>query len=656
MGQGAVVYDTETYPNCFLLGAVDLYSGARVMFELSDRRSDSEELLNFLRAVQSSGALMIGFNNLNFDYPIIHDLMSKPALASYAVAYDKAQSIIGGGDRWGHQIWASDRFTKQLDLFRMNHFDNPAKSTSLKLLQFTMREQSVEDLPYPPGTFLTSDEIDVTRSYCDHDLDATKRFAIYCWPEIAFRYSMVDRFGEEVLNWSDVKIGGEYLIKELGWETCYTRDSAGKRVARQTQRDSISVADIVLPYVKFQSRECRDLLDYMKSKTIWDTRAGVNASVTMDGFRFDLGTGGIHGSQTRRKFHSSGPWVIIDADVTSLYPSIAIENGLAPEHLGAKFVQKYGELRAERKKHPKKTPINAALKLALNGTYGMSNNPWSPFYDPKFTMAITINGQLLLLMLAESLLTVPTLELIQINTDGVTFRVHEQYEEAAMELCRQWQLLTKLSLEFAEYQSFFCRDVNNYIAVDVDGKMKRKGAYDYPEKMEDYLGWWHRDYSALAIQKAAVEFLVRGVTIRNYLEEMTDPFDFMLRVKCPRSSTVQWQGQNGPERQQRITRYYASTDGGLLWKESPPVPGATPGEFKRGTNVSDQDFYRVSQEIGPGVWDSRIHTKNKSVYDDRVMKVHPRASICNNASHFSFDNLDLDWYASEAHKLTDVFK
>jgi len=51
------------------------------------------------------------------------------------------------------------------------------------------------------------------------------------------------------------------------------------------------------------------------------------------------------------------------------------------------------------------------LKLALNGTFGDSNNIYSVFYDPQFTMAITVNGQLMLCMLAERLMTIPGLAL-----------------------------------------------------------------------------------------------------------------------------------------------------------------------------------------------------------------------------------------------------
>ncbi|MDT9702205.1 hypothetical protein, partial [Streptomyces sp. P17] len=114
-------------------------------------------------------------------------------------------------------------------------------------------------------------------------------------------------------------------------------------------------------------------------------------------------------------------WLIRDIDVASLYPSIAIVNDLAPAHLGHSFVVEYANLPKERKewqaKKGKKCVEANSLKLAANGTYGNSNSEFSVFFDPKYTITITVNGQLMLAMLVEWLLTVPTIRIIQANTD-----------------------------------------------------------------------------------------------------------------------------------------------------------------------------------------------------------------------------------------------
>jgi len=133
------------------------------------------------------------------------------------------------------------------------------------------------------------------------------------------------------------------------------------------------------------------------------------------------------------------------------------------------------------------------LKLAPNRTYGKSNDKYSVFYDPKFTTSITINGQLSLLMLADRLLKIQKLKLVQLNTDGLTVAMTRDTEEQYNAICTQWQKDVKLELEFVDYQSMYIRDVNNYIALYTNGKVKRKGAYQYED-----LGW-HQNQGGLVI-------------------------------------------------------------------------------------------------------------------------------------------------------------
>jgi len=173
--------------------------------------------------------------------------------------------------------------------------------------------------------------------------------------------------------------------------------------------------------------------------------------------------------------------LIRDIDVSSLYPSIAIVNRLYPEHLGEAFISEYSKIPVERSEHAKGTVENASLKLAANGTYGNSNNKYSVFYDPKFTMTITINGQLMLCMLAERLAKVPTIKLIQINTDGITYKIHKDHLDAAKAIEDEWSRFTCLTLEVDYYSKLFIRDVNNYVAEYSYPKVHNKYHRDAPE-------------------------------------------------------------------------------------------------------------------------------------------------------------------------------
>ena len=108
------------------------------------------------------------------------------------------------------------------------------------------------------------------------------------------------------------------------------------------------------------------------------------------------------------------------------------------------------------------------MKLSLNGTYGASNDKFSVFYDPSFTLKITLNGQLLLCLLIEQLCKIPTVEMIMVNTDGLEYTIHPDHAGASDKVCDAWCKTTGLVLESARYSKMFIRDCNNYIAVYED--------------------------------------------------------------------------------------------------------------------------------------------------------------------------------------------
>jgi hypothetical protein len=662
----AVVYDIETFPNFFSLDAESLFGDSNHCWEISEYRDDRASLLHWLQELGRSQTPMIGFNNLGFDYPVLHYLMTNPR-ATVTDLYAKAQSIIeNDGDRFGHMIWASDRYIPQIDLFKIHHFDNPAKRTSLKSLQVNMRSNSVLESPVPFGIDLSTDQIDqYIKPYNRHDTAETKQFAHHSLKAIRFRVGLIASFGDDAMNFNDTKIGAKILEQRLGEDVCYDR-SSGRKKPRQTVRRQIALRDIIFPYIAFDHPEMQRVLDFMNAQVLTPDdienpdsvikTKGVFSDLTANvgGVTLHFGTGGVHGSVEKQRFAAGDGWLIRDIDVEGLYPNIAIVNQLAPAHLGNAFVAEYAKLPVERKKHAKGTVENASFKLAANGTYGNSNNKYSVFYDPQFTMQITINGQLLVCMLAEKLIHVPTLQIIQVNTDGITYLVHETHEPQAVEICKWWESHTCLKLEGADYSRMWIADVNSYVAEYAGGALKQKGRYWHPDVQnyadsisENSPPAWHKDLSALVITQAAVRSMVTGVDPEHYVRMHTDPFDFMLRAKVNRGSDLVLDGRT----LQRVTRYYISKSGHPLHKISPPTGVA--GGFKRANGVPEAVYRQVVAEIEPGVWDERIHTKNKSRYEQRDTLINAGWDVkeCNDSADFSFADLNYDYYINEARKL-----
>ncbi len=571
------VYDIETYPNVFTLAVEHADIPLKWSFEISDQRNDSRSILDLLQFLKETDARMVGFNNLGFDYPVLHTLI-RMGHSDANTLYQKAMAIIGSqddDDRWVHQVKPSDQYVKQIDLFKIHHFDNKARATSLKVLEFNMRSPNIEDLPFPVGTQLNREQIEVLKRYNAHDVGETKKFYHKSLDMLRFREELTHKYQRDFMNHNDTKIGKDYFVMKLeeSGVACYDYGNKG-RTPRQTKRPVIHLKDAILPWIEFQQPEFTRVMNWLKSQSITETK-GVftDLTATINGFTFVFGLGGIHGSIESEIVESDSEHIIVDLDVTSYYPNLAIANGFYPAHLGKEFVSIYKFLFDQRKSYPKKSAESAMLKLALNGVYGDSNNQFSVFYDPLYTMTITLNGQLLLCLLAEGLLEIEGLRLIQVNTDGLTVRV-PRVNKWLVDVARAaWQQRTGLNLEEAIYKSMMIRDVNNYIGVFEDGSTKRKGAYEWD--ME-----WHQNAGGLVIAKVAEKVLVEGAPIRETVEKWPDIMDFMLRTKVPRSSHLGFEKDGTTVRLQNITRYYISKGGGRLFKWMPPL-AKKPGEWRK---------------------------------------------------------------------------
>jgi len=626
------IYDIETYVNLFSCDITHVGTGTRWIFEVSDRRDQSREFFDMLYWLKQIGARMFGYNNEGFDWPVcqyLADIFATRGSFTARDAYDKAQAIIDG-DRFAHTVWPSDRLVTQGDLYKIHHFDNMARSTSLKKLEINMMSGRVVDLPYSPHEPLTWPQMDEIINYMCHDVAETLRFYMQSLDQIAFRDDLAQKYPDlgDVLNFNDTKVGKKFFERELERASpgsCYERVN-GRRQPRQTRRNHIALAEVISPKVVFGQPEFERVRSWLAQQVL--TRPEIegmrlnevetkgvfkDVGATINGFTFDFGTGGIHGSVKSQTVRATETHALIDVDVASYYPNLAIANGWFPQHLSSDFCDIYQRVYEMRKSHAKGTAENAMLKLALNGVYGDSNNKYSPFYDPQYTMAITINGQLYLCMLAEWLLASTGSEMVQINTDGLTMLVPRTDIETFNETCRKWEEYTHLELESADYAQMHIRDVNSYIAVKTDGKRKRIGAYAHQTPLDDPYTrerQWHQDHSALVVRKAAEAAMVDGTDVASFVMGHKHPFDFMLSVKVPKSSRLTW----GETPVQNTTRYYISTDGAALTKTMPPLKGKT----------EDRHF---AVEKGWNV------------------------TIVNDATNFSWDNVNWLYYIEEARKL-----
>lgn len=266
----------------------DFIEESKNIFAVTPYQNDTKALFKHLIQLKNEEVYQIGFNNIFFDYPILHYFMmllnagiNDPEVIRTQI-HEKANDIIKNAERW-HNV--RNPIIKQLDLFKINHYDNPAKSTSLKLLEFNMKMDNIMELPYAPDEDLSQSQIDELIHYNVHDVEATKRFTDRNLKNLNFRFGLREKFGENVLNYSDSKIGSEYMITELidkmGYDRLY-KVVNGKREPVQTHyEDGFKVKDLLFDYIEFERPETQALLDFFKTLHLTGTK-GMFDELTMD--------------------------------------------------------------------------------------------------------------------------------------------------------------------------------------------------------------------------------------------------------------------------------------------------------------------------------------------------------------------------------------
>lgn len=240
-----------------------------------------------------------------------------------------------------------------------------------------------------------------------------------------------------------------------------------------------------------------------------------------------------------------------------------IEYGFYPKHLGPEFLEIYSQIKDERieAKHNGNKVKNETLKLALNGLSGNLQNEHNFCYSPFAVMQIRINGQLLLLMLAEKLVQIGC-RIVQANTDGLFVLLKKSVYEEANKICREWEQLTRLTLEEDRFEAMYQYAINDYIAVK-EGYGKTKNPNLIKTKgmfiTEVLLG---KGLSAKIIPEAIIKYFVDKVPVEETIKGCTDIRKFLMSEKTGK----QWHVEYMNKEQQRTNRFYASTNGGYLWK------------------------------------------------------------------------------------------
>lgn len=554
------VYDIEVFPNIFHCTVKDTETEELHKFEISCRKNQLEELVEFFL---DDTKLFCGYNNIHYDNPIINYIIDYQEVMKYKGYREICRSIfnlsktITTSNEDNIQVWSKWKYMKwfdTLDLLTMLY--SSKLRVSLKEIQVTMQYKNVQEFVTDWQVDLQEDQFDAMIDYNINDVNSTEELLNRCKKDIDLRLSIEKEYGIDVLNKDGVNIGMKILaqkyLEKTGLNWYDIKDL-------RSPMDVIPLKNIILPFIKYDSPILKGVLNDMKNQIVSPGRKGYENKFIFEGLRYSVGVGGIHSVNSPEIIIPKEDEILIDIDVASLYPSMLIEYKFYPKHLGPEFLEVYKQIKDERieAKHNGNKVKNETLKLALNGLSGNLQNPYNFCYSPEAVMKIRINGQLLLLMLAEKL-TQLGCRIVQANTDGLFVLLRKDTYDAANKVCRDWEQLTKLTLEEDRFKAMYQYAINDYFAITENDKVKEKGMFITTVQLGKGL-------TPKIIPKAVINFFKDGVSVEETIKGCQDIKDFLMSEKTGR----QWHVEYNNKEQQRTNRFYASTNGAYLWKWKP---------------------------------------------------------------------------------------
>lgn len=462
--------------------------------------------------------IWVGFNNQHYDQYIF-----KGILLGMDPKEINDKIIIGGLDGW--QI--SRAFNK---IPMINYDVFTSKSFGLKTLEGFMGNNIKEtSVPFNLDRKLTEKEIEETIQYCISDVENTVEVFMENIDTFNAFLEIIKVFPDQcsLLNLKDSS--AQLTANVLGCERQDFDDEFDYFFLPCLRLEKYKyVQDWFAQFIgqKFDSEA--EKKSFYKKTSLTTNIAGVP---------HNFGFGGCHGAPERPIFVHGG---LFHVDVNNYYPSellayLLVTRAATNDNFKVIYDRRK-ELKQKQimatdkaeKKHYKKAQL--PYKLILNALSGAMKDKNNKAYDPRNNNIMCINGQLMLLDLIEHLEIIPGFRLIQSNTDGLIIQIPDTDEAFDMldDICYEWETRCStehcdILLETDQIKEIYQKDVNNYLWVDLDGGVERKGAY---VKELNRL-----DYDLPIVNKALVEYMVNKIPVEDTINNCKDLIEFQKLVK-----------------------------------------------------------------------------------------------------------------------------
>ena len=565
------LYDIEVFPNCFHCLVSDSESHKKYKFEISNRKNQLEELIDFFYFKRVEH-IMCGYNNHHYDDIVINYMIffrnamkrfdylkicnSLYYLSKAIIESEKTENI----DKIKQYKYAN--YFYSFDLMTMLY--SAAKQKSLKEVEILLGMDNVQEFEAGFDQRLLDSEIDDMIKYNENDVDATELLLNTVKDEVDLRLEVEKEWGFDALSMSNIRIGEEILLRQSNLKGVSLEEAKSKirRVAK------IENKDIILPFIQYSNPKLKEVLLDVKNATCYPCKSdkkqkNYEKKFVLSNTCYSIGEGGIHTINEPRIFKPTADQYIGHSDVTSMYPSLAIIYKWLPVHLGKDFWNVYESLYKERviaKRNHDELKAKA-FKFALNSPIGKMQNESSWAYDPLNAYKIRMNGQLILLMLVDRLLSI-NCKIVQVNTDGVVYIADKANRELINKFVHEVENITKLHFDSDDYESFYQYDVNNYFGIRKG--YSQSGDPSLIEKKGKFITeiGLNNSMTPVVISKAVINYFLTKEPIDKFVKEDKNIRDFLMSQSVNREFKVEY----GNKPVQRINRYYASNSGYYLMR------------------------------------------------------------------------------------------
>ncbi len=431
--------------------------------------------------------IWVGFNSRHYDQYIL-----KAILCEFNPKRVNDWIIIKGEPGW--------KFSSMLNKIPLINYDVMlGTDRGLKSFEGFMGSNIKESsVPFDIDRKLTQEELDETVKYCRHDVEQTIEVFLQRSEEFDASRELIRLFNLPISSYSKTKA-------QLVCEIC---GGMGKRFY-DNEFDFPIVPCLKLNKYKYVLDWYKDPENHDYSKSLKTTIAGVPHTFAW---------GGIHGAKKQNTV--SG--VLLNMDVTAYYPSIQLQYKFGYRNMSKpkNFELIHNENLRYKAEGNKKA--RSPFKIADNSMSGQLKDKNSRLYDPLMNNAVCVNGQLMLLMLIE--MVEPHAQLVQSNTDGILLKLKSIDDYDILDdVVYEWECTTGMKMEFELFSKVFQKDVNNYILIDTNGKIKSKGGY--VKKLSNL------DYDLPIVNKALINYMVHGISVEDTVLKCDDLKEFQMVSK-----------------------------------------------------------------------------------------------------------------------------